>query len=108
MQDLGTSEQGKKPGWLNIWTFVLIAAGSVLGHYGTILVDYTKHSDRMETMSEKMDSLATDFKTFMVEYRSADKTTSNEIQQLKDEMERVNDHISHTDTRVDRMESLRR
>lgn len=100
-----TTNQPRKPNWLNIGSFVILALGFFGGHFATILTDWNTRSSQVDTVIGQITVLTNKFENFTTRYNDNHETTSNELTRVKGELERIEEHLTHADTRIDRLES---
>jgi predicted PurR-regulated permease PerM len=89
--------ESRKPNWVNIWTFVLLAAGFLGGYGVTILTNWNTRSTQLDQVITQMTSLSNDFKTFLEKYNLSHEDTAVAIKDL-------NKHLEYADRRLDDLE----
>lgn len=108
MAELTTPESGKKPSWLSIAYLVIGGLGFVGGHYTAILTDWNTRSTQLDQVIKQQQDLSKDFKDFMVGYVASHETVNGSLIEIRAEQQRIEDHLTHNDSRLDRIEAGRR
>lgn len=88
-----TTPETKKPNWINITTFVLLAVGFL----GGFLTNWNTRSTQLDQVISQMTTLTVDFKLFMEKYNISHEDTAVAIKAL-------NQHLEYTDRRLDDLE----
>lgn len=87
------SQESKKPGWLSLTTFIMMAVGFA----GGFLTTYTTRSSQLDQVITQIAALSNDFKSFNKEYALSHEDTAVAIKGL-------NQHLEYTDRRIEELE----
>lgn len=108
MAENTTSDPGKKPSWISIASLLIGAVGFIGGHYTTILTDWNTRSTQLDQVIQQQQQLSKDFKDFMVGYIASHENVNGSLIEIRAEQQRIEDHLTHNDGRLDRIEGSRR
>jgi hypothetical protein len=99
------SQESKRPGWLNLTTFILVA----LGFLGGFATNYATRAAQLDTAIGNIAALSVEFKGFLKDYTAAHEAFLKEYNAAHEEtaisIKALNQHLEYTDRRVAELEA---
>lgn len=92
---MSETTESKKPGWMNLTTFILAMAA----YAGGFVTNYTARYSQVDQAITAIGALSVDFKNFLKEYNASHEETAVSIKAL-------NQHLEYTDGRLKDLEQI--
>lgn len=90
--------------WNVIWAIAAFFAGSIF----SAGMGWGKNDSALQTMSTQLAEIKGSLGVLTEKYTISDKAVAQKLQELDDHFSRVEDHLSHDDVRLDKIEARQR